>query len=231
MEERRLGVQTFYMAPEEIEDKLKQHAPRAEQADPVTHRRTLGILAGFAFARKDYEQAARLQADWGARAESGGAMAEAASAYYNLGNTMLARGELLDAEQQYLKCCELCLQHGTNGLLPMALTNLGVTLFRQDRTAEALESLRVAHRTFKAQRHRPGEAFVYDALASVYVERQQFDEAEKAWFAALEAYKGITSDAFADLRDSGCEDIRAKLTRFYEATGRPNRLSQRRERT
>ena len=67
----------------------------AASSDPLQHRRTLGVLAGFAFGKKEYDQAARLQTEWATLAESGGAPAEAASAYYNLGNTLLEKGELL----------------------------------------------------------------------------------------------------------------------------------------
>jgi tetratricopeptide (TPR) repeat protein len=212
------------MPPEAIEQKLRQQAQEPASVDPLRHRRTLGVLAGFAFSNKNYDEAARWQGEWAALAEAGGAPAEAASAHYNLGNTLLEKGDLVKAEEHYLKSCELCLEHAVNGVLPLALTNLGVTLFRQTRIEEALESLRAAHRNFRAQNHKPGEAFVFDTLASAYYDQQRHDEAERAWLLALKVYTGITSDAFADLRQSGCDDITAKLERFYEATGRPSRL-------
>ncbi|MGH9370486.1 MAG: hypothetical protein ACRD15_03020, partial [Vicinamibacterales bacterium] len=88
----RVGCQTFYMPPDEIEKKLKEQAQQPQSFDPLQHRRTLGVLAGFAFSNKDYDEAARLQTEWALLAESAGAPAEAASAYYNLGNTLLAKG-------------------------------------------------------------------------------------------------------------------------------------------
>lgn len=224
----RVGGQTFYMPPEEIEKKLKEQAQHPELSDPLQHRRTLGVLAGFAFSNKDYDEAARLQTEWASRAESGGAPAEAASAYYNLANTLLEKGDLLQAEDCYIKCCDLCLAHAVNGVFPLALTNLGVTLFRQDRIGEALESLRVAHQNFKAQNHRPGMAFVLDTLAAIHHAHKRDDEAERAWLSAFDIYNGITSEVFADLRQSGSQDISAKLLRFYEATGRPNRMNEQR---
>lgn len=224
-----VGAQTFYMPPDQIEAKLKEQSQNPQQSDPMQHRRTLGVLAGFAFSNRNYGEAAKLQFEWAQLAESGGAPAEAASAYYNLGNTMLETGALLEAEDYFVRCCELCLEHAVNGVLPLALTNLGVTLFRQNRGAEAIESLRVAYSNFKAQNHRPGEAFVYDTIAGIYYAGQQHDEAEHAWLAALDIYRGITSDAFADLRESGCKDISAKLERFYQATGRPNRMNEQRQ--
>jgi tetratricopeptide (TPR) repeat protein len=224
--QERIGTQSFYMSPEAIEQKLKEQA-RKPSSDPLQHRRTLGVLAGFAFSNKNYDEAARLQAEWASLAEAGGAPAEAASAYYNLGNTLLEQGDLLKAEETFVKSCELCLAHAVNGVLPLALTNLGITLFRQNRVDEAVESLRTAYRHFKAQNHKPGEAFVYDALARAYYELQRHDEAEQAWLRAYSVYDAITSDAFADLRKSGCDDIAAKLERFYEATGRRNRLTER----
>jgi tetratricopeptide (TPR) repeat protein len=222
----RIGAQTFHMPPDAIEKKLKEQTQQPAAADPLRHRRSLGVLAGFAFSKKDYDEAARLQTEWAALAESGGAPAEAASALYNLGNTLLEKGDLTGAEEQYLKCCRLCLEHAANGVLPLALTNLGVTLFRQNRMAEALDSLRVAHRHFKAQNHKPGEAFVYDTLGKAYHEQGHHDQAENAWLKAFETYDRITSAAFTDLRKSGCDDIRMKLERFYAATGRPNRIAK-----
>ena len=221
---QRIGVQTFYMPPEAIEQKLREQAEQPAAADPLQHRRTMGVLAGFAFSKKEYAEAARLQSEWATLAEAGGAPAEAASARYNLANTLLEKGDLPAAEDQYVKCCELCLEHNVNGVLPLALTNLGVTLFRQQRMEEAIESLRTARRHFKAQNHKPGEGFVYDTLAKAFYEQGRHDEAEHAWLRAFEIYDGITSDAFVDLRKSASDDIAAKLHRFYEATGRPNRL-------
>ena len=226
-EHDNVGTQTFYMPPDAIERKLEEQAAQPETADPVQHRRTLGVLAGFAFGRKDYGEAARMQYEWASLAEEDGAPAEAASAYYNLGNTMLESGELPHAEAYFLRCCNLCLEEGVDGVLPLALTNLGVTLFRLNRVEESLQTLEVAYQNFKAQKHRPGEAFVFDTLGSVYYEQQRHDEAEQAWLAAFDLYDGITSEPFADLRESGREDIRSKLERFYEATGRPSRLDER----
>jgi len=227
----RAGCQTFYMPPGEIEKKLRERAqqPASSAPDPLQHRRTLGVLAGFAFSNKEYDEAARLQTEWASLAESGGAPAEAASAYYNLANTWLEKGDLPVAEEHYLKCCQLCLEHAVNGVLPLALTNLGVTLFRQNRIEEAIESLRVAYRNFKAQNHKPGVAFCYDTLASLYHSQRRDDEAERAWLSALDVYRGITSDAFVDLRESGCQDITTKLERFYETTGRQNRMNDQRQ--
>jgi tetratricopeptide (TPR) repeat protein len=225
----KVGAQTFYMPPDEIEKKLKEAAQQPNPSDPQAHRRNLGVLAGFAFSKKNYPEAARLQAEWATMAESAGAPAEAASAYYNLGNTMLESGALLDAENHFVKSCELCLEHAVNGVLPLALTNLGVTLFRQDRADEAAQILQVAYRNFKAQNHKPGQAFVFDTLATVHYGQQRHDQAEQAWLAAFDIYNGISSEIFADLRQSGTQDIRIKLDRFYKATGRPNRLNEQRQ--
>jgi tetratricopeptide (TPR) repeat protein len=185
------------------------------------------VLAGFAFGRRDYHEAAKHQFEWAKSAEEAGEHAEAASAWYNLGNTMLASGANEHAERFFVQSCELCLEHGMSGILPMALTNLGVALSRQNRPDEAVSTLLVAYKNFKALGHRPGQAFVFDALASVYFEQQRHDEAERAWLAAYDIYDGITSDAFADLRASGCEDIRAKLERFDAATKRSSQLGGR----
>ena len=202
---------------------------RSRQPDPVQHRRTLRVLAGFAFGNKRYDEAARLQAEWASLAESGGAPGGGRERLLQPRRYTAQRGDLSAAEEQYLKCCQLCMDHSVNGVLPMALTNLGVTLFRQKHVEEGLASLRVAYQNFRAQNHKPGMAFVFDTLATVYHAERQDDEAERAWLSALDVYKGITSDAFADLRKSGCDDISAKLERFYQATGRPNRLSEQRE--
>jgi tetratricopeptide (TPR) repeat protein len=216
----RVGAQTFYLPPEEIERGLREQAQRPDPGDPESHRRNLGVLAGFAFSRRDYDEAARLQSEWAALAESAGAPAEAAGAHYNLGNTRLEQGALPEAEAHFVRACELCLDHSLDGVLPLALTNLGVALFRQGRADEALQSLQVAHDRFRGQNHRPGQAFVLDTLAGMYFAGQQHDLAERAWLAALDVYQGISAGPFADVRDSGTRDIQDKLERFYRATGR-----------
>ena len=48
-------------------------------------------LASFAFARKDYARAQKLQEDWAESVAQDGPPAEAANALYNLGNTQLAK--------------------------------------------------------------------------------------------------------------------------------------------
>lgn len=222
----RVGNQTFYMSPAEIEQKLKDQLAEQPQSDPLERRRALGVLAGFAFSNRNYDEAARLQQEWATLAEADQAHAEAASACYNLANTLLAKGELLDAEDQYLKCCNFCLDHGVQGVLPLALTNLGVSLSRQDRLDEAVESLRAAYQNFKAQNHKPGVAFVFDTLANIYHAQHRDDEAERAWLSALDVYRGITSDALNDLRDAGARDIEGKLERFYAETGRENAMNR-----
>lgn len=210
-EDSRIGVQTFYLSPAEIEKRVSDDLQSPAAMSPVEQRQYKGLLAGFAFARKEYDQAAKLQQAWAIEAENNEQPAEAANAYYNLGNTLLARGDFDHATNVFCKVCDLCVEHKVNGLAPFAYTNLGVSLHGQGQIEQAFASLKVAGDMFKAQNQRAGEAYVADCQAKMHALDGHNDEAEKTWRYALSLYDDMTSSMFKDLRDSGRKDILAKI--------------------
>ena len=231
IEERtdRVGYQTFYMSPENIEQQTKEDLKNPSSVSPLERRQYIGLLAGFAFARKEYDEAEKLQKEWVKLAESEGTPSEAACAYYNLGNTLLAKEDLLSAEDCFCKSIKLCLENKNNGLLPMVLTNLGITFHRQKRIPEAIQSFQVARDTFKALNLPPGEAYVLDSLATIFQAEGKNQEAEASWLEALSIYNGVTSDTFTDVREGGIRDIKDKLEKLYQSTGEQHKTEELRD--
>jgi tetratricopeptide (TPR) repeat protein len=225
LEERndKAGMQVFYVSPEEIEALIRADMENPFRLTPVERRQYIGLLAGFSFGRKDYDEAARLQLKWIGESEKNGTPQETANAYYTLGNTQLAQEDFLAAEDAYCKSIELCLDHEVNSLAPLVVTNLGVALHRQQRVEEAIQCFNTARNAFKAQNQLPGEAHALDCLASMYYAEERHEEAETAWLEALALYDGITSKAFSDVRRAGRQDLQGKLERLYGDTGQHNK--------
>lgn len=222
----QVTVQTFYLPPEEIEKQISKDMQNPDKLTPLQKRQNLGLLAGFAYGKKDYDQAAKLQKEWAWLAQSEGDPNEAANAFYNLGNTWYAKEAYDDAKDCFTRSADICLDNNINGLLPLVLTNLGLTLNKLQRIDDAIESLKVARNTFKALKHIPGQAHVLDCLACIYHENQYPELAEKSWLVAKSLYDGITSDAFTDVREAGSKDIVEKLKRFYTSTGQSQKIQQ-----
>lgn len=212
-----IWAQTFHIAPEEIESQAKADLARGTGLSPLEQRQYTGLLAGFAFARREYERALQLQQQWLDMLGPDSTPAEAANAHYNLGNTHLARKDHQAAEAAFGKALEIALENQLNALVPMALTNLGVTLYRLGRPQQALESFRIARDTCKAQGLRPTEAHVLDCLAKTYEADNKPDEAERCWRQALAVYDGMTSETYADARQGGRADILEKLDRLSKS--------------
>jgi tetratricopeptide (TPR) repeat protein len=152
----------------------------ASALQPAERRQYLGLLAGFAFARKEYADAEELQRRWAEQARREGSPQELAAAFYNLGNTLTAKGDYDQAVEVYCQTCNLCLDHSMNSLAPLAYTNLGIALHRQGDFPRAFAALKVSRDMFKVQNVRPGEAYVVDCLAQMYADNGQTQEAELA---------------------------------------------------
>jgi tetratricopeptide (TPR) repeat protein len=207
----KIGEQTLYLSPDEIEKRVREDLQSPAGLSASEQRQYKGLLAGFAYSNRNYEEAAQLQQAWAAESEQASQHGDAASAYYNLGNTLLAKGEFAQATEVYCKACDLCVEHKVHALAPFVYVNLGVSLHRQKQFEQAFASLKVARDMFKAQKHRAGEAFVVDALAQMYALDGRKAEAEKSWRYALSLYEGMTASTFKDLRAAGREDVLAKL--------------------
>jgi tetratricopeptide (TPR) repeat protein len=216
MEEENPDVwgQTFHIAPEEIESQAKKDLERATALDPTERRQYTALLAGFAYARRQYDEAQRLQEQWLELIGPGGAPAETANVCYTLANTQLARKDYAAAEESYSRALALALDHDLGARTPMVLTNLGVTMYHQGRWNQALKGFQVAGDTCRARHLRPAEAHVLDCLARTYDAGGQFDEAERCWKEALGVYDRMSAETFAAAREGGRADILDKLERL-----------------
>jgi tetratricopeptide (TPR) repeat protein len=210
-EHQKIGLQTLYLSPDEIERRVREDLQSPASLSPAEQRQYKGLLAGFAFSNRRYDEAAELQRAWASEAEQASAPGEAASAHYNLGNTLLAQSAWPQATEAFCKACALTVAHGVTGLAPFAYANLSISLHRQGQFAQAFASLKVARDMFKAQNHRAGEAFVVDMLAQMYALDGRKAEAEKSWRYCLSLYESMTSSTFTDLRTSGSKDVTEKL--------------------
>jgi tetratricopeptide (TPR) repeat protein len=210
----RAGIQDFHITPEEIETRTRADLERGFGLSPEEKRQYMALLAGFAFARKEYDDALRLQKRWLEMLGPNDPAAEAANAHYNLANTHLARKEYPAAEEAFGQALEIALDRQVDGLVPVVLTNLGVTLFRQGRREQALESFRLARDACKAQNLRPVEAHVLDCQAATHEADGQPAEAERCWKEALAVYDDMSAETFAAARASARADILEKLDRL-----------------
>jgi len=223
-ENDHVGMQTFYLSPEEIEKRASKDLSLPGVLEPGEKRQYLGLLAGFSYARKEYEDAIKYQSQWVTEAKGNAEPSELANALYNLGNTYHAKGDFAEATEVYCKACDICIDNELNSLAPFVYTNLGINLHRQADFESAFASLRVARDMYKAQKQRPGEAHVVDCLATIYALDGENEKAENTWLYALSIYEEITSSLFRDLRESGINDISAKLERFYKDTNQESKI-------
>ncbi len=94
-EQAKIGVQTLYLAPAEIERRVQEDLQAPASLSPEERRQYKGPARRFRiFSNRRYDEAAQLQREWASEAEQDGAPADAASAHYNLGNTLLAQKRL-----------------------------------------------------------------------------------------------------------------------------------------
>lgn len=229
-EDRRIFTQTFYLGPKKMEQLATWDVAQPDSLSTPQGRQTLGLLAGFAIARKEFDRARELQDQWVAAAQVKGDPGEVATALYNLGNTLLGSESFEEATAAYCKASRLCIENELDALLPFIYTNLGVCLHRQGEFGQAFDVLRIARDIFKVQKQRPGRAYVIDTLAGMYALDGKNKKAERAWLYALSLYEGITPGQFSQLRENGMQTIIAKLEAFYQQTVQPEKLSALKER-
>jgi tetratricopeptide (TPR) repeat protein len=212
----QIWVQEFHLSPSEIEERAARALARETGLSAEERRQYTALLAGFAYARKEYDRALTLQRQWVELLGPEGAPAERANALYNLANTHLAGQDFAAAEATYGQALELALDNRLAVLVPMILTNLGVALYRQKRWEEAVRSFRIARDSCKAQDMRPTEAHVLDCMGRTYEADGKLDEAEECWREALAVYDGITAETFARGKEGGQALLREQLDRVAE---------------
>jgi tetratricopeptide (TPR) repeat protein len=213
-EHERIGLQTFWCSPQELERRLDDKLAAQPPESSPDGRRVAAMAAAVASANKDHAKAAALQQRVLDETISEGSPAEQAMAAYGLGNTLLAAGQLEAAADGLLLTCQLCSEHELNHLAPMAYTNLGIALHRLGDFDHAFAALRVGSAFYRAQGNLPGEAFVCDNLALIYQELGRPEDAARVWNYALGRYDSITNPTMADVREAGRADIVGKLERL-----------------
>jgi hypothetical protein len=215
-----LMTQTFHISPEEMEVQARKDLAKGGLL-PQEVRQYTALLAGFAFARREYADALKLQQDWVAQAETAGAPAEVANASYNLGNTHLAVNDLPAAEDAFVRALDLGLDHNLGPLVPMILANLGIAVHRQDRPDEALKCFELARDHCRAQDLKPTEAHVLDCMGRLYEADGKPAQAAKCWQEALAVYDGITGDAFAEGKAGAIAPLQESIDRVSGRAAQP----------
>jgi tetratricopeptide (TPR) repeat protein len=209
----RVRTQTIWLSPEEIERRARGELADGA-SDPAARRQALTTIGLMAYGRKDYENAEAAQRQALTAALEGGEAVNKALALYNLGNTLLAAGRPEEAVDVLARAASGCAHHKLDQLAPMVYANLGVALHRAGGGEQSFRSLRVARDLFRAKGNLPGEAHVCDTLALLCHEQGRRAEAEQSWRYALSLFDRIDNPAMADVRQSGREDILAKLGHF-----------------
>jgi len=203
----------FAVPPEEIEEQL--HSDLDSDILPPAKARQLGLLAGaFATSAGRFDEAEdQLRA---VVRDSGAADAsvEEANALYNLGNLYLRQDRFEEAGEAFTRAARLAMDEENHGLAAMSLTNLGVSLHREARGEEAVQSFGAARDLFQAMDHRPGEAHVLDCLGSAWALGGNPDRARELWTEALTIYESITAPHLAEIRRTGAEEMQRKIERL-----------------
>ena len=219
----RVGVQSFHLAMDKVEQQVNA-ALAGGKLVGLDRVRYLGMAGAFAAAQRRHDESEARQVEILKQVNETDSPADAAMAHYNLGNTYLNRERLTEAEASFGRAAEICLAQKMNPLLAMVMTNLGVTLHRQQRLNESLQCLDISRRTFAALDNRPGEAYVLDCRANILGLENQVEPAERAWRDALACYDSIHNPTMADIKKHGREDILVKLKAFMEHVGRKERI-------
>lgn len=220
----RAKLQPFNFSPPDIEAQIRADLANPARLSPLERQQYPALLAGFAFANKDYDEALKLHESCLA-AMADKTSLEAANALYNLGNTHLAKGDPAAAGESYASAVELCLDKKLDNLLALVLPNLGIALHRQGKADEAIQSFQLALALCRTQQQRVLEANVLDTMAKVYQAEKKYPDAERCLLEALALYDGITSEFFVDVRKAGREDLLAKLEQHYVLTKEPTKLA------
>lgn len=212
--------QEFHLSPEDIERRTKLDLGLNPGLSAEEKRQFTALLASFAFARREYDEALRLQRQVAEMLTPEVPAGERASSLYNLANTLLARKEREQAEEMYGKALEIALDHNLTVLSAMILTNLGVTLYRQGQHEQAIRSFNIARQTCQSENLKPVEAHVLDNLAKTYEADDKLDEAEQCWREALAVYGEINSATFAEGRADAEAPLKESLERVAAAKKR-----------
>jgi len=221
----KVKVQSFYLPPDELEKRTRWHLATGIAVGPNERRIYTGLLAGFALARKEHDEALRLSQEQLQLTEPTGTPNDLAAVHYNIGNVHLARQDYSAAAESFARALELALQVGLTAIVPSILCNLGVTLFHGEARDQAAQCFATARVYCQKLNLRPTEAHILDCLARCHSTANRPDEAERCWKEALAKYDEITDPHMAFARDGGRKLILMMLEQHYQETKQPDKIA------
>ena len=197
-----------------------RHCGRARRARIYT-----GLLASFALARKEHDEALRLSQEQLKLTEPTGTPNDLAAVHYNIGNVHLARKDYPAAAESFTKALELAMAVGLTAIVPSILCNLGVTLFHGEAREQADQCFATVRVYCQKLNLRPTEVHILDCMARCHSSANRPDEAERCWKAALAKYDEIADPHMAFARDGGKKLILMMLEQHYQGTKQMDRLT------
>lgn len=216
-------VQSMYLAPDEMEQRVKQALANNIGVTSADRRTYTALLASFAQSRREYDTALALSREHLEMVAAGSAQ-ERAAAHYNLGNVYLAKNDYPAAIDTFREALTLALDANVMPLVPVILTNLGVALFRAGVKELAASTFETARTYSQKLNSPPTDAHILDCMAACHLAEGRTAEAEKCWNEALEVYDGITAGPLAFARDGGRKDVLAKLEHLYRSNRQADKL-------
>ncbi|HJZ54464.1 MAG TPA: tetratricopeptide repeat protein [Gemmataceae bacterium] len=225
----KVGVQSMYLAPEEMEKRVKWALTTGIGVTAAERRAYTGLLAGFALSRKEHDAALTLQREQLEMTRTDGTPAERAGVHYNLGNVQLARKDYPAAVEAFGAGLQFALDAGLTPFIPVILTNLGVAFFHAGDAKKTAACFEIARLYCRQLNQPPVEAHVLDCMARCHLAANRPAEAEGCWKEALAVYDRITAGPLKFARDGGRKDILAKLEHHYQSTHQEGKLAGLRE--
>lgn len=221
----KVQVQTMYLPPDELEKRVNWHLATGVGVGPVEKRIYTGLLASFALARKDHDEALRLSHEQLKLTEPGGTPNDLAAVHYNIGNVHLAKEDHAAAAESFATALELAMKVGLSAIVPSILCNLGVALFHGGAREQADECFATSRVYCEKLNLRPTEAHVLDCMARCHTQAGRPDEAERCWKKALAKYDEITAPQMKFARDGGRKLILIMLEQHYQGTKQADKLA------
>jgi tetratricopeptide (TPR) repeat protein len=186
---------------------------------PKEQRSYAGLVATFALAKKDYDEAKRLyERQLLMTQQAGNTPGDLASVHYNLGNVHLGQGDVATAIAQFTTALNHANTAALTSFVPLILTNMGVAFFQGGEQKQALAAFSTARVYAQKLNQPPTEAHILDCMAKCHVTANNPHEAEQCWRQALAAYDRISAPALRQERDAGKHLIVLQLEQHYRAT-------------
>lgn len=218
-------VQSLYLPPQELEQRVKWHLATGIAVGPVEQRVYTGLLASFALSRKEHEEALRLSQQQLALTEPHGTPNDLAAVHYNIGNVHLAKQDYSAAAESFNNALGLAMKVGLSAIVPSILCNLGVALFHGGAREQADECFATSRVYCQKLNLRPTEAHVLDCMARCHTVSNRPLEAEQCWRDSLAKYDEITAPQMQFARDGGRTLILMMLEQHYQGTKQTDKLT------